>query len=67
MSASGLLPLGNPPVARIDGSTGTVEDVLADTFTDALVVLHDAKLVTERYDEGMTAGTRHLLMSVSKP
>jgi len=65
LPASGR-PLGNPPVARIDGSTGTVEDVLADTFTDALVVLHDAKLVTERYDEGMTAGTRHLLMSVSK-
>jgi CubicO group peptidase (beta-lactamase class C family) len=58
--------LGNPPVTRIDGSTATVEDVLADTFTDALVVLHDAKLVTERYYAGMTAGTRHLLMSVSK-
>jgi CubicO group peptidase (beta-lactamase class C family) len=59
-------PLGNPAVARLDGSIATVEDVLADTFTDAFLVLHDGQVVAERYDAGMTAGTRHLLMSVSK-
>ena len=58
--------MGNPPVARLDGSAATVADVLADTFTDAFVVLHDAKVVAERYYAGMTASTRHLLMSVSK-
>jgi CubicO group peptidase (beta-lactamase class C family) len=58
--------LGDSPVTRADGSTATVEDVLAATFTDAFVVLRDGQLVAERYDAGMTAGTRHLLMSVSK-
>ena len=59
-------PLGNPPVTRLGGSTATVEDVIAETFTDALVVVRDGELVTERYYAGMTAGTRHLIMSVSK-
>src|SRR5580700_1880832 len=59
-------PLGNPAVVRVDGSTATVEDVLDGTYTDAFLVLHDSQVVAERYDAGMTAGTRHLLMSVSK-
>jgi CubicO group peptidase (beta-lactamase class C family) len=59
-------PLPDPPVWRLDGSTATVADVFADTCTDALVVLHDGHLVAERYDDGMTAATPHLLMSVSK-
>jgi CubicO group peptidase (beta-lactamase class C family) len=59
-------PMGNPLVTRPDGSTVTVEDVLAGTFTDAWVVLQDGELVAERYYAGMTAGTRHLLQSVSK-
>jgi CubicO group peptidase (beta-lactamase class C family) len=59
-------PLPDPPVWRIDGSTATAAEVFADTWTDALVVLHDGQLVAERYDEGMTAATPHLLMSVSK-
>jgi CubicO group peptidase (beta-lactamase class C family) len=68
---TGALPassalMGDPLVTRPDGSTVTVEDVLAGTFTDAWVVLQDGGLVAERYYAGMTAGTRHLLMSVSK-
>jgi CubicO group peptidase (beta-lactamase class C family) len=43
-----------------------VDDVLRDTWTDALVVLHDGHLVEERYLSGMSADTPHLLMSVSK-
>jgi len=58
--------LGDPLVWRLDGSTATAADVFASTYTDALVVLHDGQLVAERYDAGMTAGTPHLLMSVSK-
>ena len=60
------VPLPDPLVWRLDGSTATAAEVFADTYTDALVVLHDGRLVTERYDAGMTAATPHLLMSVSK-
>ena len=59
-------PLPDPPVWRIDGGTATASEVFADTYTDALVVLHDGHLVAERYAPGMTAATPHLLMSVSK-
>ncbi|MGH3184809.1 MAG: serine hydrolase domain-containing protein, partial [Streptosporangiaceae bacterium] len=63
-ASAGSLP--DPPVWRLDGSTATAAEVFAGTYTDALVVLHDGQLVAERYDAGMTAATRHLLMSVSK-
>jgi CubicO group peptidase (beta-lactamase class C family) len=66
-SVSGApLDLGQPTVTRLDGRLATVEDVLADTYTDAFMVLHDGQIVAERYYAGMTAGTPHLLMSVSK-
>jgi len=58
--------LGNLPVRRPGGGPGTLADVIAATYTDAFVVLHDGELVVERYDAGMTAETPHLLMSVSK-
>ncbi len=53
-------------VTRLDGRTTTVADVLGETWTDAVVVLHDGLLVYERYYDGMTEDTPHLLMSVSK-
>jgi len=58
--------LGHVTVSRLDGSAGTVDDVVRDTWTDALLVVHDGQLVEERYLSGMTATTPHLLMSVSK-
>jgi CubicO group peptidase (beta-lactamase class C family) len=58
------VPLPDPPVRRLDGSTATA--VFEGTYTDALVVLHDGRLVAEEYGDGMTAATPHLLMSVSK-
>jgi CubicO group peptidase (beta-lactamase class C family) len=67
LPASGVgLDLDDVRVARLDGSTSTVAEVLAGTWTDAFVVLRDGQVVAERYDAGMHAGTRHLLMSVSK-
>jgi CubicO group peptidase (beta-lactamase class C family) len=54
------------PVTRLDGTKTTAEEVFASTWTDALLVLHDGKLVDERYYAGMTDRTPHLLMSVSK-
>ena len=42
------------------------ERFLAATDTDGIVALHRGKLVFERYFNGMTAETPHILMSVSK-
>jgi CubicO group peptidase (beta-lactamase class C family) len=39
---------------------------LDETYTDGLMVLHDGRVVAERYRNGMTPSTTHLLMSVSK-
>lgn len=58
--------LGNPPVLRLDGRADTFEDVIADTWTDAVLVLHEGRIVLERYYGDMTPQTPHLLMSVSK-
>ena len=54
------------PLTRLDGSAATAGDVFADTWTDAVLVLHDGELVEERYFGEMTAATPHLLMSVTK-
>lgn len=51
---------------RLDGTTGTLAEVLADTWTDAVVILHDGRIVLEAYDNGMVPDTPHLLMSVTK-
>jgi CubicO group peptidase (beta-lactamase class C family) len=51
---------------RLDGSTASASEVFENTWTDALLVLHDGAVVEERYVEGMTPLTPHLLMSVSK-
>ena len=62
----------NPPaldhiaVTRLGAGPSTVGEVLADTWTDAVIVLHDGQVVLERYFGQMRANTPHLLMSVSK-
>ena len=43
-----------------------LEKIMADTDSDAVVILHDNKLVHETYRNGMTANDPHILMSVSK-
>jgi CubicO group peptidase (beta-lactamase class C family) len=53
-------------ITRVDGSAGTVAEVLADTYTDAYVVLQDAGLVTEWYGNLGAPDRTHALMSVSK-
>jgi CubicO group peptidase (beta-lactamase class C family) len=58
--------VGETPLTRLDGSSATASDVFDDTWTDAVLVLHDGELVAERYDEPMTPTTPHLLMSVTK-
>lgn len=61
-----LHPIGAVELVRFDGSTGTLDAVLADTHTDAFLVLHEGRVVHERYLGAMTPSTRHLVMSVSK-
>lgn len=53
-------------VQRTDERVSTLADLLEETWTDAVVVLHDGLLVYERYFGGMTPDTVHLLMSVTK-
>jgi CubicO group peptidase (beta-lactamase class C family) len=44
----------------------TVVSMLEDTATDGFLVLHRGRIVMERYLNGLTPDTTHLLMSVSK-
>lgn len=44
----------------------TLAEMLAETFTDGFLVLHDGAVVTERYLDGMRESDTHLLMSCSK-
>ena len=53
-------------MTRLGAGPSTVGEVLADTWTDAVIVLHDSQIVVERYFGQMRVNTPHLLMSVSK-
>ncbi len=50
---------------RIDGEMD-LHRFLVATDTDGLVILHRGRIVAETYANGMTSGTPHILMSVSK-
>ncbi|CUH41251.1 serine hydrolase domain-containing protein [Ruegeria atlantica] len=50
----------------LDGQPMTVADMLVRTYTDGFLVMQDGDIVFEKYFNGMTPNTRHLLMSVSK-
>src|SRR4051812_4222823 len=54
---------------RIEPDSGEamgIEAFLRETDTDGLAILHRGKLVLERYENGMSDETPHILMSVSK-
>ncbi len=61
-----LAAVADLPVLLHDGTHSTVAMVMAATNTDAWLVLHRGTVLAEEYPNGMTPGTRHLLMSVSK-
>jgi CubicO group peptidase (beta-lactamase class C family) len=44
----------------------SVAEMLAETYTDAFLVLHQGQIIAEHYFNGMAPGVPHLLMSVSK-
>jgi CubicO group peptidase (beta-lactamase class C family) len=69
----GVLALPERPVAldafalRLpDGSSLELEDFLAATATDGLVILHDGRIVFEFDDGGTSQRTPHILMSATK-
>jgi CubicO group peptidase (beta-lactamase class C family) len=53
-------------IAGSDGEALTLDRALEATNTDGLVVLHKGSIVLERYFNGMTRRSPHILMSVSK-
>jgi CubicO group peptidase (beta-lactamase class C family) len=59
------LDLGSVPVT-FEGETVPFGEALALGYTDAICVVHDGRLVFERYVDGMRPDDTHLLMSVSK-
>jgi len=66
LGAAEVPDLGAVPVTRGSGETGTVGDVLADSFTDAFLVLKDGALVSEAYATGGGPSRPHAVLSVTK-
>ena len=59
-------PLGRVSLVRASAAKATVDEVLDGTYTDAVVIVHDGRVVLERYAGEMASDTPHLLMSISK-
>ena len=54
------------PVRTVAGASSTLGAQLEASYTDGFIALHHGRIVAERYGNGMTRATRHLLQSVSK-
>jgi CubicO group peptidase (beta-lactamase class C family) len=59
-------PLEHLTYRRTDGDTETIGALLARTYTDAFLVMHQGRIVAEHYFGAMTVATRHISQSVSK-
>lgn len=57
---------GQVALTRLDGRDATVADVLADTYTDALLILQDGAVVTEWYGPEGAPDRTHAVMSITK-
>jgi CubicO group peptidase (beta-lactamase class C family) len=58
--------LGNVPFTNHDGRILRWDDMLADTYTDGILVMHKGKIIEERYFGVLDAATPHIAMSMSK-
>lgn len=58
--------IGSLSVRRKDGSLADFETFLRQTFTDSLIVVHNDRVVYERYLNGMTPDTPHIMFSCTK-
>jgi len=48
------------------GVTRSIDDMLSDTYVDAMLVVHRGEVVLEHYDEGVDPESRHIAQSVTK-
>jgi CubicO group peptidase (beta-lactamase class C family) len=64
--SSSAVDLASIEITRVDGSPGTVGQVLDESYTDAYLVLQDGELVGESYNELGAVGRPHAVMSVGK-
>jgi CubicO group peptidase (beta-lactamase class C family) len=48
------------------GATRGIDDLLADTYVDAMIVVHRDEVVFEHYDTGVHPDSRHIAQSVTK-
>jgi CubicO group peptidase (beta-lactamase class C family) len=62
----GRLDLADISVKRVDGDTGSVQEVLDETFTDAFGVLQDGAVAAEWYAPGGGPDRVHAVLSVTK-
>ncbi len=64
------LPTVEQPVGdfllTLNGRQMSVAEVLATSYSDGFLVLHEGRVIAEQYFNGLTPDTPHLLMSVSK-
>lgn len=60
------IDIGQVGLTRLDGRDATVADVLADTYTDALLILQDGGVVTEWYGPEGAPDRTHAVMSITK-
>jgi CubicO group peptidase (beta-lactamase class C family) len=58
--------IGNIPIEADGARPLSFDEFLVDTSTDGIVVARGGRIVFERYANGMTETTPHILMSVSK-
>lgn len=58
--------LGNTPITTMDGKNITLTEALALTYTDGFLVLHDGKVVYEKYFGALTEPRPHIAFSVTK-
>ncbi len=66
LPAGTAVDLAAVELTRLSGERASVRDVLDSTHTDAVVVLHEGRLVHEEYDERQRPDSVHLIMSCSK-
>ena len=58
--------LGGVKVKSVAGAPCTLDELLAETYTDGVLVLHHGKIAFETYQNAMTERTLHLSQSVAK-